>query len=392
MTAAADNFSRETDIGAQVAHRSVCQDGPMPRNDPMHPHARRTVRKVIVTSQLCLALLTAIVVTIGYQQLDGNIGDGEDIAHVAAQGPEGPLNILVMGSDSREGAANDLAQEGGTGERSDTTILLHVSADRKDAYGVSLPRDAIVDRPDCEVSGETVPGERDAMFNSAFSVGGAQCTIQTVESLTGVYVDHFVTIDFEGFKEMVDAVDGVPMCIPEDVDDEQHHIHFDAGTQELEGQKALDYVRERYALSSTGDVGRMKRQQAFLASLVNKVMSAGTLSRPDKVYSFLGAVTDSIAVDEGLDSMGALAGLVAQLRHTGLSHIRFVTVPFEEYAPDPNRLVWAPEAEQLWEQIKADQPLGEELGADSLSADDPAGGSPREAADDEERRAAGLCA
>ena len=370
------------------------------REDPdrMEPHHRHTVRRVILVSQLCLAVLTAIGVVIGYQQLNGNIGDGEEIEHsVAAPDYEGdrrPLNILVMGSDRRVG---------GTDERSDTTILIHVSADRKDAYGVSLPRDAIVDRPDCRVGGESVPGATETLFNSAFSVGGAQCTIQTVESLTDIYIDHFVTVDFNGFKDMVDAVGGVEVCIPEEVDDDEHDIHFDTGTQVLKGQQALDYVRERYVLSVTGDIGRMKRQQAFIASMVNKVMAAGTLSRPDQVYSFLDAATTSIAVDEDLDSIGALFDLVTQFRDTGLAHIRFVTVPIAEYDPDPNRLVWAPEAEELWQRIRDDEPLGKDFGEDSLTADDPVGqaagssSSPGDsgggdASDDQERLAAGLCA
>ena len=359
--------------------------------DRLEPHHRHTVRRVILASQLCLAVLTAIGVVIGYHQLNGNIGDGEEIEHgipePVYQGDGRPLNVLVMGSDRRAG---------GTDARSDTTILIHVSADRKDAYGVSLPRDAIVDRPDCRVGGETVPGASDTIFNSAFTVGGAQCTIQTVESLTDIYIDHFVTVDFNGFKDMVDAVGGVEVCIPEDVDDDEHDIHFDAGTQVLKGQQALDYVRERYVLSVTGDIGRMKRQQAFIASMVNKVMAAGTLSRPDRVYSFLDAATTSIAVDEDLDSIGALFDLVTQFRDTGLAHIRFVTVPIAEYEPDPNRLVWAPEAEELWQRIRADAPLGQDFGEDSLTADDPVGRAAGEGSgdtsDDEQRRAAGLCA
>jgi LCP family protein required for cell wall assembly len=267
-----------------------------------------------------------------------------------------------------------------------------------------------VNRPDCRVNGETVPGEKLAMFNTAFALGGAQCTIQTVEKLTGIYIDHFITIDFNGFKDMVDAVGGVEVCIPKDVDDDEHNIHFDAGTQELTGQDALNYVRERYVLSVTGDIGRMKRQQAFIASMVNKVMSAGTLSRPDRVYSFLEAVTDSIAVDEDLDSMGSLVDLATQFQDTGLSHIKFVTVPNAPYEPDPNRLVWTREAKKLWERIRDDRPLGEGFSEDSVSADDPvgtpsgsaspsdtdgaggAGGSGSDTSDDEERLAAGLCA
>jgi LCP family protein required for cell wall assembly len=407
MTDTTDGFSRESDTAMQVALRLVGNDDPMADEPEPTEADRRTVLKVILVSQLCLAVLTTVGVVVAYERLNGNIANGEPIEHTVPEpeyeGERGPLNVLVMGSDSREGEDNDLGAEGATDERSDTTILIHVSADRKDAYGVSLPRDAIVDRPDCEVKGETIPGEDATLFNTAFSVGGAQCTIQTVEALTGIYIDHFVTIDFNGFKDMVDAVGGVEVCIPKDVDDEEHDIHFDAGTQVLTGQDALNYVRERYFLSVTGDIGRMKRQQAFIASMVNKVMSAGTLSRPDRVYSFLDAATQSIAVDEDLDSIAALYDLVTQFGDTGLAHIKFVTVPFAEYEPDPNRLVWTREAEDLWERVRNDQPLGQDFSEDSLSAKDPVGtpsgsdspsgpGSSDDTADDEERRAAGLCA
>jgi LCP family protein required for cell wall assembly len=371
----------------------------------MQRHHRRTVLKVILVSQLCLAVLTAAGVVFAYERLNGNIANGEAITHSAekpdyADDERHPLNVLVMGSDSREGEGNDVESEGVTDERSDTTILIHVSADRKDAYGVSLPRDAIIDRPDCKVKGETVPGEEAVLFNTAFSVGGAQCTIQTVEKLTGIYIDHFVTLDFNGFKDMVDAVGGVQVCIPEEVDDDEFDIHLDAGTQVLTGQDALNYVRERHVLSVTGDIGRMKRQQAFIASMVNKVSSAETLSRPDQIYSFLDAATDSIAVDEDLDSIGALVDLATQFQDTGLAHIKFVTVPIAEYEPDPNRLIWTAEAENLWQRIRNDQPLGEDFSEESLSAEDPVGnaggsggngGNGGGGADDEERRAAGLC-
>ena len=162
----------------------------------------------------------------------------------------------------------------------------------------------MVARPDCESTARPSParGPRHVQHRVRASAG-PQCTVQMVESLTGIYIDHFVVLDFNGFKAMVDAVDGVEVCIPEDVDDDEHNIHFDAGTQELDGEAALDYVRERYVLSVTGDIGRMKRQQAFIASMANKVMSAGTLSRPDRVFSFLDAVTESIQVDDDLDSM-----------------------------------------------------------------------------------------
>ncbi|SFH77310.1 transcriptional attenuator, LytR family [Nocardioides psychrotolerans] len=356
------------------------------RKRPMEREHRRTVLRVILVTHLVLALLTGVGVSVAYQQLNGNIEtlpgipDGVDRPDaIEVEGPKQPINILIMGSDTRDCEGCAIDGEAGS-EGSDTTILLHISADRKDAYGVSLPRDALVTRPDCMLpDGEEVPGEELAMFNEAFTLGGALCTTQMFEALTDVRVDHQVVVDFNGFKDMVDAVNGVEVCLPKDVDDPEHNIFFDAGTQTLTGQQALNYVRERSVLSVTGDIGRMTRQQAFIASMINKVVSAGTLSRPDRVFSFLDAATSSLKLDKELANLPALVDLAMQFKNTGLDDIRFITVPFAEYEPDPNRLVWTEDADKLWERIRNDRRLGRDFSEESIKADDPVGtasGSP----------------
>jgi LCP family protein required for cell wall assembly len=335
----------------------------------LEPRDRRTVLLVVVATQLVLALITGLTVSYAYGRVD-DIGVGDPIPHRGKKPAIGgdALNILVLGSDSRVGAGNDLDGQTDIGQRADTTILVHVSADRQTVYGVSLPRDALVDRPECTGrDGETVPAADDVMFNDAFSVGGPTCTVAMVQDLTGIYVDHYVVVDFAGFKDMVDAVDGVTVCIPEDIDDSAHGITFDAGTQTLDGQKALDYVRERSS-TPNADIGRMKRQQAFIASMANKVVSAGTLSQPTRVYAFLKAATASIVTDPELDSLRDLGDLALQFRKTGLGDITFVTVPIAEAPSDPNRLVWTDEAEGLWKAITADQPLPARYRDGSISA------------------------
>ncbi len=392
-------------------------DETVPDAEPAEPSShRRAVWTTILLSQLVIAMLTAAGVYVVHKNLNDNIAAGARVDHRVdkdrsglADGDDEPLNVLVMGSDSRVGTGNGIDGENGDGsQRNDTTILLHVSQDRTNAYGVSLPRDAIVDRPDCTADGETVPGEDGVRFNTAFSVGGPTCAVQTVEELTQIHIDHFLVLDFNGFKEMVDAVDGVEVCLPEAVDDDEHDIHFEAGTQTLKGQQALDYVRERYQLSATGDVGRMKRQQAFIASMVGKVSDAGTLSQPSRVIGFLNAFTSSIQVDDGIDSVGRLADLAMQMRDTGLDKIKFLTVPIEPDPDDPLvTLVWAPSADDLWDRIREDQKLGKDFTADSIDAGDDVGttgpdavpdggsgdgsGGSGDQSDDEERRAAGLC-
>ena len=349
----------------------------------LEPPHRRRVLLVIVATQLVVALVTGLLITVAYRKLDQNFNEGLGLAHSAKKkhliGGD-PLNILVMGSDSRVGAGNDLDGQTDIGERSDTTILVHVSADRKTVYGVSLPRDALVTRPECTgTDGKSVAGGDLEMFNDAFSLAGPTCTAAQVEALTGIYIDHYVTIDFAGFKDMVDAVHGVTVCIPTDVDDSAHGITFEAGVQELDGQQALDYVRERYVLSANSDIGRMKRQQAFVASMINKVISAKTLTQPQRVYDFLEAATGSITTDPGLSSLSKLVNLALQFRRTDLDNITFITVPFEEYPENPNRLIWSESAAGLWRVILNDKPLPPRYREDAISADKPPGkpsGSP----------------
>lgn len=340
---------------------------------------RRTVLRVIVTTLVVLAIATAATVVVAWRTLDDKVQPGPPIVNAKPKptpiGGE-PLNILVIGSDSRAGEGNDIDGEDTAGRRSDVTILVHVSGDRKEVYGVSLPRDALVTRPDCTgPDGETVPGGDLEMFNSAFGVGGEACTVKMVGQLTGVFIDHYVSVDFNGFREMVDAIDGVTVCIPEDVDDPKTGISFEAGTQVLDGTQSLAYVRERSQLSANSDIGRMKRQQAFVASMINKVVSARTLTRPNRLYRFVAAVADSIVVDPQLASLDALVELARQFRKTDLDDIEFITVPFTTYEPDPYRLVWAPQAEELWQRIIADKPLNKKLSGQVISADAPVGPS-----------------
>ncbi|GAA4678354.1 LCP family protein [Nocardioides nanhaiensis] len=377
---------------------------PRPRPDQSGARSGRPLVVAIAATQVLVAVATATVVLLGYRNLDQNIPPGEAIPHVAPQAPTEAMNILVMGSDTRAGAGNGIDRADGGGA-ADVSILLHVSADRTEAYGVSLPRDAIVSRPECrgEGTGEVLPAVDEVIFNEALAVGGPGCAVAQVESLTGVFVDHYVVLDFAGFTDMVDAVDGVEVCVPEPVDSKG--IVLEAGTQTLEGEQALGYVRERTELAITGDIGRMKRQQAFAASLAAKVLSAGTLSRPDRVYRFLDAFTASLRVDEELDSVSALAGLARELRALRAQDIAFVTVPLAEYEPDPNRLVWTEEADVLWNRINRDAPLPGRFSAETVRASDrvdgdggqggqggQGGGSGAAEERAEARRAAGLCA
>jgi len=384
-------------------------DAPKRRGSSRRKH---TVGRVLLASAVVLALATGLGTVYLYRHLNGNLdvvdvtdqlGDRPDKEQV--EGPQEPLNVLVMGSDDRDAAGNNIDnQELGSSDRSDTTILMHLSADRKRAYGVSIPRDSLVTRPTCEnEDGKSIPGGTDVMWNEAFALGGPACTIRQFEKTTGVFVDHYVVIDFAGFESMVDAIDGVPVCIPEPIDDPAHGIDIPAGTREVEGREALNYVRARYTLGDGSDIGRIKRQQAFIAAMANKVMSAGTLARFDRLVGFLNASTKSLQVDPGLENVIKIAKLGVGFQNIGLDNIQFVTVPWR-YDTRPEyrgRVTWRPQAEQLWDKIAADEPLTKRLTSDAISAAKPTGsedekkgpGSSRPSQEEaEEAEANGLCA
>jgi LCP family protein required for cell wall assembly len=356
--------------------------GPKRRGRARRKH---TVGRVLLATSLVLALATGLGVVYLYRHLSGNLNVvdvtdqlGSDRPEKeAVTGPQEPLNVLVMGSDDRDAAGNNIDnQELGSSDRSDTTILMHLSADRERAYGVSIPRDSLVTRPDCETEdGDTIPGATDAMWNEAFALGGPACTIRQFEETTGVFVDHYIVIDFAGFEGMVNAIDGVPVCIPEDIEDPAHGINIPKGTREVEGREALNYVRARYTLGDGSDISRIARQQAFIASMANKVISAGTLARFDRLVGFLDAATSSLQVDPGLDNVIKLAKVGVGFQGIGLQNIQFVTVPFE-YDQRPEyrgRVSWLPQAKTLWGKIAADEPLTKPLTSDAISAAKPTG-------------------
>ncbi|MCW2792595.1 MAG: cell envelope-related transcriptional attenuator [Nocardioides sp.] len=345
---------------------------------------RHTVGRVLLAAVVVLALATGLSVVFIYRHLNGNLNivdltsqlgtDRPD--KVKVEGPQEPLNILVMGSDSRDCQGCNIDNLTGGGQRSDTTILIHLSADRKRAYGISIPRDSAVDRPTCTAEdGSDIPGGTHVLWNEAYSVGGPACTIHQFEKLTGVLVDHYVVVNFEGFRDMVDAIGGVEVCIPEDIVDPAHGINIPAGTRKIAGQEALNYVRERYVIGNGSDIGRMKRQQAFIASMAHQVVSAGTLANPIKIVKFLEAATKSLTLDPDLGSLKKIGNLGYQFRGIGLDKIQFITIPNEVDPTNPNHLVWTPAAKQVWDKIIHDEPLTRRLATDVISAGNVPGSS-----------------
>lgn len=315
-----------------------------------------------------------------YTRLQGNI-DSADVSHLLGEDrptlpaevdPDdpnsgGPVNILVMGSDSR---ADGVVQDGTEGERSDTTLVLHLSADRQRIDVVSIPRDSLVDIPECLRSdGSTSSAQRDAMFNSAFSIGGesgevtdaAACTQKTVEATTGVYIHHFVVVDMAGFINMIDALGGVPMCIPQDMYSRKAHLDLQAGNQVLDGTTALAFARARTGegVGDGSDTNRIGRQQELIAATARTVLSKNLLTDVPELIRFLNAATRSLTVSSGISAIPDMAGLAFSARTVPSGNITLMTVPFAAAPSDPNRVVWTDEAQTVWENMANDRPLVE---------------------------------
>ncbi len=223
---------------------------------------------------------------------------------------------------------------------------------------MSIPRDLMTHVPQCTKPDGSTVGAKFEQFNWAFEAGGAACTIRAVEEMTGVRIDHHLTVDFSGFKNMVNAVDGVEVCVAEPVHDVQAHLDLPAGRQKLDGEQALGYVRARHSLGDGSDTERIQRQQDFLASLVKKVQSNGVLLNPAKIYPLLNAATKSLTADPGLASLSDLYKLAQSLQKIPTGSIHFLTVPQEPYVADHNRdqLVRS-KAEPLFAALRADQPV-----------------------------------
>ncbi|WP_168356939.1 LCP family protein [Streptomyces rhizosphaericola] len=336
---------------------------------PKDGSASRRKRPWLRWAALGASFLVLVSAGVGwwiYNKLDGNITtDTGAAAELKVYEKERPTpvamdaqNILLIGSDSRAGDNSRYGRDDGGSQRSDTTILLHLAADRKSATAVSLPRDLMVEIPACRTGDDKETRERFGQFNSAFELGGSACTIRTVERLTGIRIDHHMVVDFNGFKDMVDAVDGVEICLKEPINDKDAHLELPAGRQTLNGEEALGYVRARKTLGDGSDTERMERQQRFLGALVNKMQSNGVLLNPTRLYPVLDAATKSLTTDPGLDSLRDLYDLVRSMRDVPTDQVQFLTVPRQPYRNNPNRdeLV-EPDAGELFKQLREDKPV-----------------------------------
>ena len=299
------------------------------------------------------------------------LGDQRPVAPVApTDGAKGEwINILLMGSDSRAGGNAAIGGYEG-GMRNDTTIIMHISADRSRIEFVSIPRDSWVRISDCKLfDGSTVKGWT-GKFNVAFANGAkhknaaeaAACVQKTVEDLTGISIQYYAVVDFVGFEQMIDALGGVPMCIPGHIVAPEAGLDIQGGPQILNGPTALAWARARKATVGKqwldgSDTGRIKRQQELLARTAEQAMSENIFLDQGKLRDFITAGASSMTTSPRLADAGFLIGLAFSLRHISPDSIVFTTVPFKADPAQPGSVAWTKAADTMFDDIMHDRPL-----------------------------------
>lgn len=367
--------------------------------DAAHMESGRRPRHIFRIAGLCLTaiLLTGVcTVAFMYVKIQQNI-EQYDPDYNSKRPTVDPhagesVNFLLIGSDYRSGES-DVDGAGSSGDvvgmRSDTTMLVHISSDRKRVEVVSIPRDTLVDIPECKVRDKedkdkvlykTKP-QKNVRFNSAFASGGAKlntgsaasCTISAFEKLSGykVRVDNFVVVNFASFKGIVNTLGGVPVYFPDDVNDKEAGLKVKAGCRLLDGDQALALARARKSLGDGSDLGRVGRQQELVKTILLQTMELDILSNVDKLYGILKTTTKNVETNKGFGDIPNLVGLGSSLQNIAISNVKFMTMPFEQKG---SYVVQRKEASKLWESIQKDKPVTMKV--------DPAEGTVTDTSDD----------
>jgi LCP family protein required for cell wall assembly len=322
-------------------------------------------RHPLVSVLAILATLTITFVSLSAYAAYRNVYDS--IHHVTVTSRQlgkrppklnGSQNILIIGSDSRSGTRGKYGR-GIQGARSDTSMLLHIPPTHTGATVISFPRDTMVPIYSCQGDGQGHPGQQEQpggleQLNWTFSNGGAACLWRTLEQVTRIHIDHFVEVDFSGFKSIVNDVGGVPVCLPYAVRDPASKLNLPAGKSVVQGDQALAFVRERH-IGLGSDLQRINRQQIFLASLAQRIKLSSSLSNPTKLYGLVHDVATSLTTDTGL-TLTNMYAIANSLKGLSTSALQFIMAPVVPYPANlASQVEFAqPSADQLFSAIGRD--------------------------------------
>ncbi|WP_238549841.1 LCP family protein [Bifidobacterium bombi] len=294
-----------------------------------------------------------------------------------------PINLLVLGQDSRDGANQALgatSPDDGGEHNADTTMVVQISADRSYINIVSIPRDSLVDAPSCTTTHGTVPARYNVMFNSIFASGwqtggdlasAASCTANAVNSLTGLDIQQFVVVDFNGLKNMIDAIGGVDLCIPVDIQDDYTSLDIKRGMNHMDGITATTYARMRHGTGTDGsDIMRTTRQQYLVKELISEALSKNLMTNNMQLYRLANSALESLTISEGMSKANVLAGLAMSLKNIHVDHVYTRTIPVVPAPSDPSsRVIWSTGATEVWKKLRNNEPLtDEQIGGAAKSA------------------------
>ncbi|GAA1374017.1 LCP family protein [Streptomyces beijiangensis] len=339
-------------------------------SDDARSHGRRKPRrrrglKITLSVLLVLVLAGGGTAWWFYSQLNGNI-KGVDINKALGTDrpeklPTSGQNVLVLGSDSRAGDNKGLVGGDVSGARSDTAMVVHIPEGRKKAVAVSIPRDTLVTRPECtKKDGSTLSSAHRVMFNSVYSIAGPACVVKTVEKMSGVRIDHYMEINFAGFKGLVDAIGGVSVTTDQAIHDTSSGLDLVAGTHKLNGTDSLAFVRTRHGIGDGSDLGRIGLQQQFMLALLSEVKSQDLLGSPTKSYKIANSLTKSLTTDSELASLTSLADFARSLNGVDPATMETIMLPVAYDKIDRNRVIAAePQAKTLWKAIRTDSTIPE---------------------------------
>jgi len=286
--------------------------------------------------------------------------DGETFAPPTAEEINGPINVLVIGSDTRVGQGKTSYGPAGNA-LADVIILLHVSADRKNAVALSFPRDLMVSVPECPnpEGGEKYSARDMVQINATMNTGGPACTLLTVQKLTGVKIPYLAMIDFKGVIAMSEAVGGVTVCVAEPIKDDYTQLYLEAGEHTLLGEQALAFLRTRHGVGDGSDLSRISNQQVFLTSLVRKLKDEGALTNPFTMLKLGTAALENMTLSNSLTEIGVILGMAREVNDVDLDKITFLKLPVYSLkgAYSGRVAVIQDQAQLLFDRIAQDEPL-----------------------------------